>query len=217
MQALAAVLGGTQSLHTNSFDEALALPSEEAVKIALRTQQIIGHETGAADTIDPLAGSYYMEWLTDKMEAEAEAYFDQVKAMGEGSMLKGTLKGIRNNFFQREIAQASYQFQQELEAKLQIQVGVNKFRRENAQETQPKLLKITDDVADEQIRLLEKTKQERDSEKAKEALAAVRKAAQGTENLMPYIITAVKAYCSVGEIIGVFREVFGVYKEDSIF
>ncbi len=215
LQALAAVLGGTQSLHTNSFDEALALPSEDAVRIALRTQQIIAHESGAADIIDPLAGSFYLENLTNTMEIEAEKYFAKVKEMGDGSMLKGTLKGIKTNFFQREIAQASYQFQQELEAKSQIQVGVNKFKVNDTKP--PEILKVSDETAQEQINMLNEIKGSRNNKYAQECLAEIRRVASTNENMMPYLLDAVSAYCSVGEIIGALRDVFGEYKEDSIF
>ena len=217
LQALASVMGGTQSLHTNSFDEALALPSEDAVRMALRTQQIIAHESGAADVIDPLAGSYYVESLTNKMEEETERYFDKVKEMGKGSMLEGTYVGIKNNFYQREIANASYQFQQELEAKEQVQVGVNKFKFSGEEGLQPEILKISEEVGEQQIKDLEKLKQSRDEEKAQLCLAKVKEIAQTKENLIPYILDAVKAYCSVGEIIGILKSVFGVYKEESIF
>jgi methylmalonyl-CoA mutase N-terminal domain/subunit len=217
LQGLAAVLGGTQSLHTNSFDEALALPSEEAVKIALRTQQIIAHESGVADVIDPLAGSYYLENLTAKMEEETEAIFAKIKEFGEGSMLKGAFVGIKNGYYQREIAQASYQFQMELEAKEQVQVGVNMFASQTEPTTKPHLLKISEEVGEKQIEFLNHIKATRDNEKAQFCLGKLKEVAQTKENLLPHILEAVKAYCSVGEIMNVFRDVFGVYKEDSIF
>ncbi|WP_457557785.1 acyl-CoA mutase large subunit family protein [Candidatus Harpocratesius sp.] len=217
LQALAAVLGGTQSLHTNSFDEALALPSEEAVKIALRTQQIIAHESGAADVIDPLGGSYYIEWLTNQMEAEAEKYFAHIKKLGNGSMLQGAYVGIKNNFYQREIANASYQYQKEIETKELVQVSVNEFKIEEKLDKKPEILKISEHVAEEQIENLQKVKSERNDAQAQECLQTLREKAKTNENLMPYILDAVKAYCSVGEIVDVFREVFGVYREDSIF
>ena len=217
LQALAAVLGGTQSLHTNSFDEALALPSEEAVRIALRTQQIIAEESGAADVIDPLGGSYYVEALTNKMEEECEKYFAKIKKMGKGSILKGSIVGVKNNFYQREIANASYQFQRELEAKEQIQVGVNKYVFEGKVIEPPELIKISDEVSKEQIKNLNDVKAQRDEALAQKCLEKIKKIAQGTENLIPYILDAVKAYCSVGEIIGVLRKIFTVYREESIF
>ena len=217
MQALAAVLGGTQSLHTNSFDEALALPSEEAVKIALRTQQVIAHETGVADTIDPLGGSYFVEWLTNKMEEEAEAYFAKIKEFGKGSMLDGAYVGIRNNFYQREIANASYQYQKEIESNEQIQVCVNAFKVEDTSNKKPNLLKISEEVGKQQIDSLAKVKRTRDAPKAQACLDMIREKAQTKDNLMPYILDAVKAYCSIGEIVDVFRDTFGVYREESIF
>ena len=217
LQGLAAVLGGTQSLHTNSFDEALALPSEEAVKIALRTQQIIAHESGVADVIDPLAGSYYLENLTAKMEEETEAYFAKIKKFGNGSMLQGAIVGIKNGFYQREIAQASYQFQMELEAKEQVQVGVNMFASQTKPTTLPHLLKISEEVGEKQIEFLNHIKATRDNEQVQRCLAKLKEVAQTKENVLPYILEAVKSYCSVGEIMNIFRDVFGVYKEDSIF
>lgn len=209
LQALAAVLGGTQSLHTNSFDEALCLPTEKAAKIALRTQQIIAHESGVADTVDPLAGSYYVEWLTNKMEEEAENYFQRIDEFG------GVIPAIKANFFQKEIANASYKYQKEVEKKERIIVGVNDVTFREPCSTP--LLKIDEQVAKEQIRKLKKLKQERDNKKAQEKLESLKKAAQGTENLMPYIIDAVREYVSIGEIIETLKEVFGTYQEDSIF
>ncbi|MHA1475736.1 MAG: methylmalonyl-CoA mutase family protein, partial [Promethearchaeota archaeon] len=217
LQALAAVLGGTQSLHSNSFDEALALPSEDAVRIALRTQQIIAEESGVADVIDPLGGSYYVEALTNKMEEECEKYFAKIKEMGKGSILKGSIVGVKNNFYQREIANASYQFQRELEAKEQIQVGVNKFKFEGKTIDPPELIKISDEVSNEQIKSLNSVKAQRDEALAQKSLEKIKEIAQGTENLIPYILDAVKAYCSVGEIIDVLRKIFTVYREESIF
>lgn len=209
LQALAAVLGGTQSLHTNSFDEALCLPTEKAAKIALRTQQIIAHESGVADTVDPLAGSYYVEWLTNKMEEEAENYFQRIDELG------GVIPAIKANFFQKEIANASYKYQKEVEKKERIIVGVNDVTFREPCSTP--LLKIDEQVAKEQIRKLKKLKQERDNKKTQEKLERLKKAAQGTENLMPYIIDAVREYVSIGEIIETLKEVFGTYQEDSIF
>lgn len=209
LQGLAAVLGGTQSLHTNSFDEALCLPTEKAVKIALRTQQIIAQESGVADTVDPLAGSYYVEWLTSKMEKEAEAYFERIDALG------GVIPAIKANFFQKEIANASYKYQQEIESKERIIVGVNDFKlREPC--TTP-LLKIDEKVSEEQIENLNKLKEIRDNEKVVETLKKLKQAAKSDKNLMPYIIDAVREYASVGEIISTLKEVFGIYIEDSIF
>ncbi len=209
IQALASVLGGTQSLHTNSFDEALCLPTENAVKIALRTQQIIAHESGVTDTVDPLAGSYYVEWLTNKMEEEAENYFKRIDDLG------GVVPAIKANFFQKEIANASYKYQQEVENKERTIIAVNQF--EQREPCSVPLLKIDEEVASEQIRKLNKLKEERDNDKVREKLERLKEAARGTENLMPFIIDAVREYTSIGEIINALTEVFGTYHEDSIF
>jgi methylmalonyl-CoA mutase N-terminal domain/subunit len=209
IQGLAAILGGTQSLHTNSFDEALCLPTEKAVKIALRTQQIIAHESGVADTVDPLAGSYYVEWLTNKMETEAEAYFERIEELG------GVIPAIKANFFQREIANSSYKYQQEIERNERVIVGVN-----NVQFREPcstSLLKIDEKVAEEQIINLQRLKSERNNGLVNSSLNKLKKAAKSKENLMPYIIEAVRSYASIGEIINTLKEVFGTYQEDSIF
>ncbi|TFF95776.1 MAG: methylmalonyl-CoA mutase [Promethearchaeota archaeon] len=209
LQALAAVLGGTQSLHTNSFDEALCLPTEKAVRIALRTQQIIAHESGVTDTVDPLAGSYYVEWLTNKMEQEAEEYFRKIDEFG------GVIPAIKANFFQKEIANASYKYQQEIENNKRIIVGVNKYRQDDASSID--ILKIDEEVAEEQIENLNNIKEKRNSVKVKQLKENLKEAARGTENLMPYIIDCVREYISVGEIIKALKEVFGTYEEDSIF
>ncbi|MFX1567009.1 MAG: methylmalonyl-CoA mutase [Promethearchaeota archaeon] len=209
IQALASVLGGTQSLHTNSFDEALCLPTENAVKIALRTQQIIAHESGVTDTVDPLAGSYYVEWLTNKMEEEAEDYFRRIEELG------GVVPAIKANFFQKEIANASYKYQQEVENRERTIVAVNQF--EQREPCSVPLLKIDEKVASEQIRKLNKLKEERDNDKVQEKIESLKEAARGTENLMPFIIDAVREYTSIGEIINALKEVFGTYHEDSIF
>jgi len=209
LQGLAAVLGGTQSLHTNSFDEALCLPTENAVKIALRTQQIIAHESGVTDTVDPLAGSYYVEWLTNKMEEEAENYFQQIDELG------GVIPAIKANFFQKEIANASYKYQQEIENRERTIVAVNQYQQKEPC-TVP-LLKIDEEVAKEQVNTLIKIKQERDNDKIQENLLKLKEAAKGTENLMPYIMDAIRAYASIGEIINTLKEIFGTYFEDSIF
>jgi len=209
IQGLAAVLGGTQSLHTNSFDEALCLPTEKAVKIALRTQQIIAHESGAADTVDPLAGSYYVEWLTNKMEEEAEVYFEKIEALG------GVIPAIKANFFQKEIANASYKYQREIEARDRIIVGVNDVQLREPCATP--LLKIDEDVAKEQIENLQLLRDQRSNEKVQAKLDALKEAAKGTENLMPYIMDAIREYASIGEVMAALKEIFGVYREDSIF
>ncbi len=209
LQALASILGGTQSLHTNSFDEALCLPTENAVKIALRTQQIIAHESGVTDTVDPLAGSYYVEWLTNKMEEEAENYFQRIEELG------GVVPAIKANFFQKEIANASYKYQQEIENKERTFVAVNQFGQREP--CSVPLLKIDEDVAKDQVRKLNELKERRDNNKVKEKIERLKEAAKGTENLMPFIIDAVREYTSIGEIINALKEIFGTYHEDSIF
>ena len=209
IQGLAAVLGGTQSLHTNSFDEALCLPTEKAAKIALRTQQIIANESGAADTVDPLAGSYYVEWLTNKMEEEAELYFEKIEALG------GVIPAIKANFFQKEIANSSYKYQREIESKDRIIVGVNDFQLREACATP--LLKIDEKVGEEQIKILQGVRDQREGKRVQEKLKNLKQAAKGTENLMPYIMEAIREYASIGEVMTSLKEVFGEYREDSIF
>ncbi len=206
IQALAAVLGGTQSLHTNSMDEALALPSEHAVTIALRTQQIIAEESGVANTVDPLAGSFYLEHLTNKMEKQVYDYWKQVEDLG------GVLPAIEQGFYQREIANAAYQYQQEIEEKRRIIVGVNEYIADG-EEWEIPILQMDPNGYDRQVARLNKLRMERDNEKVSQTLGALREAAKGTENLMPYILEAVRAYATLGEITDVFREVFGMYEE----
>ena len=209
MQALAAVLGGTQSLHTNSMDEALALPSEKAVRIALRTQQIIAEESGVTHTTDPLGGSYYVEWLTDKMEEETYKYFDKIERLG------GVIPAIEKGFFQREIAEAAYRYQREIDNKERIIVGVNQYQLDEPI-TIP-ILKIDERGEERQINRLKKLRKERDNIKVEKTLSRLRKASEGDENLMPYILDCVHAYVTLGEACGVFREVFGEYKEEAIY
>lgn len=208
LQGLAAVLGGTQSLHTNSFDEALCLPTEKAAKIALRTQQIIAYESGVADTVDPLAGSYYIEWLTDKMEQQAEEYFSRIEELG------GVIPAIHKNFFQTEIANAAYKYQREIDSNKRFIIGVNKFQSEKFE--LPELLAIEEAVSEHQINRLNEIKKNRDNEKVNILLTKLKEAAKGTENLIPYILDAVKEYTSIGEIIEALKEVFGVYREKQI-
>ena len=205
IQTLAAVLGGTQSLHTNSKDEALALPTEAAVRIALRTQQIVGYESGITNTIDPLAGSYFIEALTDKIEAEALDYITKIDALG------GAAPAIENGFQQGEIQKAAYQYEKEKEANERIVVGVNKFQSEEPPHTG--LLRIDKRVQDEQIAFLTSIKNGRSNDEVAAKLAALKQAAQGDANLMPFILDAVRVYASVGEISNTMREVFGEYKE----
>ncbi|MHA1771896.1 MAG: acyl-CoA mutase large subunit family protein [Candidatus Thorarchaeota archaeon] len=209
-QALAAVLGGTQSLHTNSMDEALCLPTEDAVRVALRTQQVLAYESGVANTIDPLAGSYYVEALTNEMEEAAYKYFDQVEALG------GVIPAIEKGFFQKEIANASFRYQKEIEEKRRIIVGVNEYVLEGEDISIP-VLKIDPEVERKQVERLQRIRRERDNKRVQEALDGLRKASEGTENVMPHIVEAVKAYASVGEICDVWREVYGEWDEPKIF
>ncbi|MGQ4912318.1 MAG: acyl-CoA mutase large subunit family protein [Candidatus Thorarchaeota archaeon] len=209
-QALAAVLGGTQSLHTNSMDEALCLPTEDAVRVALRTQQVLAHESGAANTIDPLAGSYYVEALTNEMEEEAYKYFDKVESLG------GVVAAIEKGFFQQEIANAAYRYQREIEKRERIIVGVNEYVQEDEQISIP-VLKISPEVERRQVERLNRVRRERDNKKVEEALDGLRKASEGSENVMPHIVAAVKAYASVGEIFQVWRDLWGEWEEPKIF
>ncbi len=204
-QALAGVLGGTQSLHTNSMDETYALPTEHAVKLALRTQQLIAYETGVANTIDPLAGSYFIESLTNELEAEAERYFEEIEKRG------GVLKCIDQGYFQREIADAAYRYQKEIEAKERIIVGVNDFVEEKKGEIP--LLKIDQQVERDQIAALRAVKAGRDSERVKATLAALKKAVQAGENHMPPLLDCIRCYTTEEEITSVLTEVFGTYTE----
>ncbi len=203
-QALSAVLGGTQSLHTNSYDEALALPSEQAVKIALRTQQLIAHETGVTDVVDPLGGSYYLEKLTTEIEERATDYIRQIDEMG------GAVKAIERGFIQREIEESAYRYQKEVEKEERIVVGVNKFQEEG--EPLEDLLKVDPRVAESQKEKLETLRKERDQAKVDSCLGDLKKAARGEDNLMPGIIEAVRCKATMGEVCGVLREVFGEYK-----
>lgn len=202
-QALAAVLGGTQSLHTNGYDEALSLPTEAAAKIALRTQQVLAFESGVTDTVDPLAGSYFIEALTDEVEAAANIYLDKIDAMG------GAVTAIENGYIQQEIANASYQYQKEVESGERIIVGVNKFTQK--EESFGDVFNIDESIRTIQVDKLKKLKAERNNRAVEEALTALRKAAEGNENLMPFILLAVEEYATLGEIANCLREVFGEY------
>jgi methylmalonyl-CoA mutase N-terminal domain/subunit len=215
LEALSAVLGGTQSLHTNAYDEALQLPAELPVVIAVRTQQVIAHESGVINTIDPLAGSYFVEALTDKMEQEAYKYFDKILEMGDGSFLDGVLKGIELGFFKREIANASYEFQKRVEKGEYIIVGVNKYMDKDEKVEVPPF-KIDPELEKKQIEFLNKVRRERDNIAVQNALRRLSEAAENGYNLMPYIIDCVKVYASEGEIINTLKEKFGVYKEKVI-
>ena len=208
MQALAAVLGGTQSLHTNSMDEALALPSELAARVALRTQQIIAYESGVANTIDPLGGSYFVEQLTDQMEAEVWAYFDKIESLG------GVLPAIEVGFFQQEIADAAYRYQQEIDTSQRIIVGVNDFV--NDEDIQIPILDMDPQGYETQCARIEEVKAERDNEAVTRCLTDLCRAAQGTDNLMPFILEAVKEYATLQEIMDIFRDEFGEYEEPAI-
>jgi methylmalonyl-CoA mutase N-terminal domain/subunit len=209
LEALAAVLGGTQSLHTNSFDEALALPTENAVRLALRTQQVIAHETGVVNTIDPLGGSYYVEDLTNRLEAEAYDYFDRIEKLG------GVVPAIKENFFQREIAEASFRYQAEVEAKQRIIVGVNRY--ELADEP-IEILRIDPALEGQQIARVEALRARRDSTKVEAGLARLKEgAAREDVNLMPALVDAARDYVTLGEMCDALREVWGVWRETPVF
>ena len=209
-QALAGVLGGTQSLHTNSMDETLALPSEKAVKIALRTQQIIAHETGVTNTADPLGGSYFVEALTDRMEAGAEEYFKRIDALG------GVIPAIEQGFFQREIADAAYKYQRALDAHEKSIVGVNRFVEEGEQVTIP-ILTISPEVEIKQRRRIGELRASRNGAEVEQTLRTLRQAAADGTNLMPPLLACARAYATVGEMCSTLAEVFGVYEEATVF
>jgi methylmalonyl-CoA mutase N-terminal domain/subunit len=206
IQALATVLGGAQSIHTNSFDEALALPSEMAVRVALRTQQIIAYESGVAETVDPLGGSYYIEALTEEMEEGVMDYLDEIERMG------GVIPAIEKGFFQKEIADASYKYQREIEEGERIIVGVNKFQTEDKW-IPTKLLRVEPQVEEVQVNRLKRLRRERDNKRVQKSLDKIRRDAEQDTNLMPSIIEAVKVYTTLGEICDVLREVYGEYQE----
>jgi methylmalonyl-CoA mutase N-terminal domain/subunit len=210
LEALAAVLGGTQSLHTNSFDEALALPTENAVRLALRTQQVIAHETGVVNTIDPLGGSYYLEDLTNRLEREAYDYFDRIAKLG------GVIAAIKDNFFQREIAEASFRYQAEVEAKQRVIVGVNRYQLDDEPEVE--ILRIDPALEQKQIDRVRGLRERRDSSEVEAVLAKLKKAAaREDENLMPLLIEASRAYVTMGEMCDALREVWGVWRETPVF
>jgi len=209
-EALAGVLGGTQSLHTNSMDETLALPSEKAVKIALRTQQILAHETGVANVIDPLAGSYFVEALTTRMEEEAEKYFERIDSLG------GVIPAIEAGFFQREIAEAAYTYQRALDEKEKVIVGVNEFVESDEIINIP-LLEISPEVERRQRQRLADLRQSRNPEAVSRALEALHAAAQDGSNTMPKLVECARAYATLGEMCSVLAEVFGVYEEPAVF
>jgi methylmalonyl-CoA mutase N-terminal domain/subunit len=225
LQALAAVLGGTQSLHTNSFDEALALPTEKAVRIALRTQQIIAHESGVANTIDPLGGSYHLETLTTQMEEQANDYFRRIEAMG------GVVRGIESGFFQREIADAAFQQQRAIEKGERVIVGLNDYRIDEP--PYEDLLRIDEAGERRQLKELHELKAKRDPKRVEAALRALTKGAElerdalagktkggrveGRPNMMPFLLDASRAYCTLGEMRQAIVEVHGEYREPAVF
>jgi methylmalonyl-CoA mutase N-terminal domain/subunit len=209
IEALAGVLGGTQSLHTNSFDEALALPTEDAVRVALRTQQIIAHETGVVNTADPLGGSYFVEALTDELEAAAYRYFAKIDELG------GMVKAVEQNYPQREIAEASFRYQSEVEAGQRIIVGVNGY--EVGDEPPLEILRIAPELERKQVGRVQAVRAARDGEAAETALTALREAAGGDENLMEPLLDCARAHCTEGEIIGSLQRVFGTYTETPVF
>ena len=209
LQGLSAVMGGTQSLHTNSMDETLALPTEEAVTVALRTQQIIAEESGVANVIDPLGGSYYVESLTNRLESDALKYIDEIDRLG------GIVKAIEIGYPQNEIADAAYTYQKQIEGGKKIVVGVNKYRMEEADSIE--LLEITEEMERRQLERIEEAKAARNATAVEGTLKKLKEAAEGTDNLMPYIIDAVTEYATEGEIIGVLREVFGEYSDPAYF
>ena len=209
LQALAAALGGTQSLHTNSFDEAYALPSEEAVRIALRTQQVIAYESGVADTVDPLAGSYYIEYLTNQIEDEATRYIEKIDSLG------GATAAIEKGYMQREIVESAYRYQKEVESKEKVIVGVNEFTIK--EEETITILRVDPAVEKHQIEKLNKIKKERNNHEVKNALNRLHHAAERNENLLPVILAAVKKQATLGEICNVLKTIYGEYKAPTIF
>ena len=216
IQALAAALGGTQSLHTDSFDEALALPTEDAARIALRTQQIVAHETGVANVADPLGGAPYVEWMTDEMERQAEAIFAHLEEIGDGSILEGTFAGIENGYFVGEIADAAYRFEREVNAGRRIIVGVNDFTEGDNPEDR-NLLRIGAETEEYQLKRLEDIKSQRNQDQVDDALRVITEvASDATRNLMPAIIDAVKTYATEEEISAAMESVFGTYVERAI-
>jgi len=213
IQALAAVLGGTQSLHTNSYDEAHALPSEDAVRVALRTQQIIADESGAADIVDPLGGSFAVESLTDEVEAETMAYLEEIREMGDGSVRDGVLEGIEQGYFQREIQESAYEYQSRVDAGEATVVGVNKYGLDGEEDEFDLLHVDEEETRDTQLARLESVKVDRDDAAVEAALDDLRGAIETDENTIPYIIDAVKAYATMGEIMGVFEAEYGSFQE----
>ena len=210
IEALAAVLGGTQSLHTNSFDEALALPTEHAVRLALRTQQVIAHETGVVNTIDPLGGSYHLEQLTNELERQAYEYFDRIEKLG------GVVAAIEDNFMQREIAEASYRYQSEVEARQRVIVGVNRYQLDD--ETPLEILRIDPALERKQIGRVQAVRARRDGAAVESALAELQTAAaDDRHNLMPNLLACARVHATEGEIVEALQKVFGTYTETPVF
>jgi len=209
LQALAAVLGGTQSLHTNSYDEALCLPTEKSVQLALRTQQIIAEESGVAITVDPLGGSYYLEYLTDEIQRRVEEYIEKIDEMG------GAIKAVELGYFQKEIQESSYRYQRQIEEQDQVVVGINKYMSSKEEESE-NLLKVDPEVQKQQLLFLNKIKRERDQGAVEAMLKKLHHAASGEENLMPAILECVQSYATVGEMCDVLRSVFGEYKDEVV-
>jgi methylmalonyl-CoA mutase N-terminal domain/subunit len=210
IEALAGVLGGTQSLHTNSWDEALALPTEDAVRIALRTQQVIAHETGVVNTIDPLGGSYYVEHLTNELERQAYDYFDRIEQLG------GVVAAIKENFFQAEIADAAFRYQQEVESEQRVIVGVNRYQTEGQPEVE--IHRVDPALETEQITRVRALRDRRDTGAVEAALSRLKEdAARDDRNLMEPIIDASRAYVTMGEMCDALREVWGVWRETPVF
>jgi methylmalonyl-CoA mutase N-terminal domain/subunit len=216
IEALAGVLGGTQSLHTNSMDEVLALPSEKAARLALRTQQVIAHETRVPNVADPLGGSWYVEALTDDVERRAEEVFAHLDELGDGSMLEGVLRGIEQGWFQHEIADAAYELERKLNDGRHVVVGVNAFLDGN-DDPPPELLRIGAEAEELQLKRLEAVKQARDEDAVTVAIADVRDAAADpTRNVMPALLDAVRAYATIGEIMDALSRVFGRHREQAV-
>jgi methylmalonyl-CoA mutase N-terminal domain/subunit len=211
IEALAAVLGGTQSLHTNSFDEAISLPSELAARVAVRTQQVIAYESGVASVVDPLAGSFYVEWLTDRMEEEAEKYFEKILKMGNGSFYVGVIEGIKSGFFRKEIARASFEFQSKVERGERVIVGVNAFEEDDGLKFEFPKFKLPPSCQEEQIKFLKYIKSIRDGRAVLQKLSELKSAAKQGKNLVPFIKDAVREYATEGEIMDTLKEVYGEF------
>jgi methylmalonyl-CoA mutase N-terminal domain/subunit len=215
IEALAAVLGGTQSLHTNALDEVLALPTEDSAKLALRTQQVIAYETGVPDVIDPLGGSWFVEAATDRMEEQAEAIFAEIDRMGNGSMLEGVLEGIERGWFQRRIAESAFREQERYESGDLVKVGVTDFV--DADESAIDTLVIGEDAERSQIEEVRRTRAARDAAAADDALIALKEAATTDANLMESLVDCARARCTEGEIVEALASVFGIYRETPAF